>query len=71
MNLCSEGHDEVCYDGRDCPACLMYAEDAKIIDARDEEIDDLKAQILELENRISDLGADLDQFVAEGEEHTV
>jgi hypothetical protein len=21
MNLCSEGHDEVCYEGRNCPVC--------------------------------------------------
>jgi hypothetical protein len=21
MNLCSSGHDEVCYEGRTCPVC--------------------------------------------------
>lgn len=21
MNLCSEGHEEVCFEGRDCPVC--------------------------------------------------
>ena len=25
MNLCSEGHDEVCYDGRNCPVCELLA----------------------------------------------
>ena len=23
MTLCSDGHDEVCYEGRDCPACEL------------------------------------------------
>ena len=23
MNLCLEGHDEICYEGRECPACNL------------------------------------------------
>lgn len=23
MNLCSAGHDEVCFEGRNCPCCLL------------------------------------------------
>lgn len=23
MNLCSEGHDEICYEGRRCPVCEL------------------------------------------------
>jgi hypothetical protein len=23
MNLCSEGHDDVCYEGKLCPLCEM------------------------------------------------
>lgn len=26
LNICSDGHDEVCYDGRTCPACSMKDE---------------------------------------------
>lgn len=26
MQLCSSGHDEVCYEGRDCPACEKISE---------------------------------------------
>ena len=26
MNLCSNGHDEVCYESRDCPACEARVE---------------------------------------------
>lgn len=23
MNLCSDGHEEVCYEGRNCPSCEL------------------------------------------------
>jgi Zn ribbon nucleic-acid-binding protein len=23
MELCSKDHDEICYEGRDCPACAL------------------------------------------------
>ena len=23
MNLCSDGHDEVCYECRECPVCVI------------------------------------------------
>jgi len=26
MNLCSEGHDEVCYESKNCPVCELLAE---------------------------------------------
>ena len=26
MNLCSDCHGEVCYSGRDCPACELVRE---------------------------------------------
>jgi len=43
MELCSNGHDEVCYDSRNCPVCAM--------------IDDLEDQIRELQEKIDDLEA--------------
>ena len=48
MNLCSDGHDEVCYDGRDCPVC----EKIKEISDFEDEIYDLKEQITGLEHQI-------------------
>ncbi len=35
MELCSDGHDEVCYETRHCPACLIK-------DERDEWIKECK-----------------------------
>jgi hypothetical protein len=26
MTLCSDNHDEVCYEGRYCPACELFQE---------------------------------------------
>jgi hypothetical protein len=54
MNLCSEGHDEVCYEGNNCPACEMkedrnYFEEE--VSKRDEQIEKLENEIIELENK--------------------
>ena len=37
MNLCNDNHEEVCFEGRDCPACEIR--------------NDLQAQIDELKNK--------------------
>ena len=55
MTLCSDGHDEVCYEGRDCPACKIADElkDAnKGLDADAEEIETLKERIKKLEDEV-------------------
>ena len=41
MNLCSDGHEEVCYETRDCPCCEEISAKNTLID----EIEDLKEQI--------------------------
>lgn len=41
MTLCSDGHDEVCYEGRDCPACLLL----ETIKEKDDEIQSLNLEI--------------------------
>lgn len=48
MNLCSDGHIEVCYDSRKCPMCELIAgkedleDDLKVLKA---ELDRLKAEL--------------------------
>ncbi len=37
MNLCSDGHEEVCYESNGCPVCGMEAE----ISALEDEVNDL------------------------------
>ena len=45
MNLCSDGHNEVCFEGRNCPVCEAQAEAAGKIEA-------LKREIATLENKL-------------------
>jgi hypothetical protein len=42
MNLCSDGHEEICYESKECPACEFK-----------EEVEELKDEIVKL-NEASD-----------------
>jgi hypothetical protein len=46
MNLCADGHDEICHEGRVCPACELLK---KISDMEDE-ISTLKDQLEEAQS---------------------
>lgn len=48
MNLCSDGHGEVCYDDRTCLACSAIAD-------KDDDISSLEARIVKLERQIEEL----------------
>jgi len=48
MNLCADDHDEVCYEGRHCPACEVRKE-------KNAEISELKDKIADLEGEVADL----------------
>ena len=52
MNLCSNGHDEVCYEGYECPAC-------ELADDLNEDISKLEDKIGELEGTIEGLESEL------------
>jgi hypothetical protein len=43
MQLCSDSHQEVCYDGRKCPVCDAIAD-------KNSDIDELNKKIKELES---------------------
>lgn len=47
MELCSKSHDEVCYDGSECPVCQLR-------ESKDEKIEDLQNRISELETIIKE-----------------
>lgn len=55
MELCSNGHGEICYEERNCPACEVIEEKQKDIDLLEDQIADLK------ENIIKDLQYKLEQ----------
>jgi ubiquinone biosynthesis protein UbiJ len=47
MNLCDDGHREVCFEGRDCPVCEK-------VDEFKEQVTDLEKQVESLENRLEE-----------------
>ena len=52
MNLCSENHEEVCYEGRVCPACEVISEYEQRIDDLQETIYNLEEKVMELEEQV-------------------
>lgn len=53
MNLCSSGHDEVCYESRKCPACEMRDHRDEVMEERDDlqkQVSQLESEIIELQN---------------------
>lgn len=49
MNLCSDNHDEICFEGRKCPFCEKIDEHKREVDLMQSEIDDLNRTIRGLE----------------------
>jgi hypothetical protein len=47
LNICSNSHDEVCFDGRNCPVCAKLKE----IEELEETISALNGQISEMESQ--------------------
>jgi uncharacterized protein YdcH (DUF465 family) len=45
VNLCSNDHEEVCYEAADCPVCEMES-------TKDDEIADLKKEVAKLKDEI-------------------
>lgn len=45
MNLCSDGHQEVCYEGRNCPACEAIKDRERTIESLERRIEKLEKQV--------------------------
>ena len=45
MELCSDGHEEICHDQRLCPVCEVILEMQKQIDQLESNIEELQQQI--------------------------
>ena len=41
MNLCYDGHEEVCYDCRHCPVCEIIKDNKDYVDKLQDEVKDL------------------------------
>jgi hypothetical protein len=56
MNLCSEDHDEVCFEGRKCPLCDVRSDLKETIEKHKREIQQLEEKIDGLEEQIREEG---------------
>ena len=55
MELCSNGHTEICYSDRSCPLCLLEEK------ATNEE-ENLRSKILDLENLVEQQSEQIDNM---------
>lgn len=61
MNICESNHDEVCYEGRQCPACAVADDLNGDISRLQDKQSELENTISELEGTIEDLTAELNE----------
>ena len=59
MNLCSDGHDEVCYEEKYCPACSLLSDVAN-----------LGSDLLDLRLKLDAVKEELSEEVARNERKT-
>lgn len=59
MNICASNHDEVCYEGRHCPVCVVADDLNADIGKYQDKVSELENQIGELEGTIEDLSTAL------------
>jgi len=52
MNLCNDGHHEVCYENIFCPCCLLLEQIKHLKDKTDDEIDALQYTIDNLKDKL-------------------
>lgn len=51
MNLCSDGHDEVCYSERYCPCCIIIRD----LDIAEDTVKELREEVKILEYQVKEL----------------
>lgn len=63
MNLCSNNHDEVAFEGRKCPFCEALASTDKAIEQYKDEIVSLQDQLGDAVNTAKQLHEELDNLL--------
>lgn len=59
ITLCSNGHDEIAFEGHGCPLCEVRSDLQAEIDGLSTEIEELKNSIAERDGQISQLQEEL------------
>ena len=52
MNLCADGHEEVCFEGRNCPVCEIRSDLNAQIEDLNTQIEDLSKEVSQLESKV-------------------
>lgn len=55
MNLCSSGHDEICYEGNICPLCDTINDFTDQIEVLEEYVNTLESDIGNLQSQLDDI----------------
>ena len=55
MELCSDGHPEICYDERDCPMCDLETDLRSEIKELEKQVESLQSEVGDLEDQIHTL----------------
>ncbi len=53
MNLCSDNHQEICYEGRDCPLCAEKGSHESDVEGYERDVATLKDEIDNLKSQAS------------------
>lgn len=55
MELCANGHEEICFETRSCPLCDAQSETEELMKDAQSEIEELMKKIDDLEDKIIEL----------------
>ena len=58
MELCSDNHEEICYEGKECPLCNVMEKK----DELENKIEDLDMKIVELNEKIEGLNDEIGNY---------
>lgn len=54
MKLCAYGHEEVCFEGRNCPVCDIRSDLNAQIEDLNSQIEDLSKENCEMQSKVDD-----------------
>lgn len=66
MDICSTGHDEIVYDGRDCPACILQSTHKYEIEALETRVNDLQNEVQSLEDALDSQETRITKMIESG-----
>ena len=53
MNLCDDGHDEVCFDSRHCPVCEIIKDNKDYVERLTQDNEDLRRDLADCETELT------------------